>query len=346
MGNEEAREGISSRISVVVVNWNGIAYLGDCLQALCEQTRLPDEVIVVDNASTDGSAELVAERFPGVRLVRSGANLGFAAGCNLGIRASGGDYVATLNPDALPDPAWLEALAAAMDEDDGLGACASLMLFADRPDTIDSAGIALDLLGIAWDRLGGEPVSTGLEQCEVFGACGGAALYRRRMLEQMGGFDEDFFMYLEDVDLAWRAQAAGWRCLYVPAARVYHAHSASLGEGSSLKNYLKARNKVWLIAKNYPWPQVARWAPLILLADAATVVFACSQGNWAALRGRVRAVGGLPAALRKRPYAGLGQTQWAAVVRRMHGPALPWGIWHRFAHLNGRGTRWPRGKVP
>ncbi len=322
-------------VSVVIVNWNAADYIGECLDGLLRQSREPDEVVVVDNASTDGSGALLAARYPHVHLVRSRVNLGFAAGCNLGIRSTRGEYVATLNADAQPERDWLKALVEAMAADSRLGMCASLMLFKERPEIVNSAGIALDVLGIAWDRLGGRPASEATAPAEVFGPCAGAALYRREMLERLGGFDEDFFMYLEDVDLAWRAQAAGWRCRFVPGARVYHAHSAAAGEGSAFKNYLKARNKVWLIAKNYPWPQVALWGPLILLYDALAVAFAYPRGGRSSLRGRLDGLKALPAVLAKRRRQSQSRTPgWQDVRPRLHGPSSPWTIRQRFAHLD------------
>ncbi|MFN4295101.1 MAG: glycosyltransferase family 2 protein, partial [Thermoflexales bacterium] len=172
---------------------------------------------------------------PDVRVIRNESNLGFAAACNQGIRAVGAPFVALLNDDAQPEPQWLEALMRAMREPQALvagvqparvGACASLMLFADRPGVVQSAGVAVDRAAIAWERLRGYPADCAEAQQprEVFGASGGACLYRRAMLDEVGLFDEDFFAYLEDLDLAWRAQWAGWEAVYAPQARVLHRH--------------------------------------------------------------------------------------------------------------------------
>ena len=331
---------VPGNVSVIIVNWNGGDYLFSCLAALRQQTLRPAEVVVVDNASADGSAAVARERFPEVRMIQTGANLGFAAGVNVGLRSSTGQLVALLNPDAVPEPGWLEALVDGIEQGHDVGMAASLMLFADQPDVINSAGIALNVLGIAWDYLGGASVSAGLQPQEVFGPCAGAALYRRDMLEQLGGFDEDFFMYLEDVDLAWRAQAAGWRCRYVPGARVYHAHSASAGEGSDFKNFYKARNKVWLVAKNYPWPQLALWGPLILAYDVLAVAFVCRHGQLAPLRGRIAALRGLGHVLGKRRLcADRKPSGWFAVRRLMWGVEGPRTIAKRYAHLATRVAR-------
>jgi GT2 family glycosyltransferase len=290
------------RISVIIPNWNGQVYLERCLESLQAQTCPDFKVVVVDNGSTDGSPELVAQRFTAVRLIRQATNLGFAAANNAGIRATSSEFVATLNNDAWAEPAWLAELVEAMERHPQVGACASKMLLATRPGTLDSAGIIADRAGITWNRQSGEPdIGEDAAATEVFGACAGAALYRRAMLEDVGLFCEDFFCYLEDADLAWRARLRGWRCLYVPTAVVYHAHSATGGEGSAFKNRLLGRNKVWLIARNYPSPQVWLYLPIIAAYDAAAV--ACHllvRRDVSPLQGRLAGLRGLPRALRQR----------------------------------------------
>jgi GT2 family glycosyltransferase len=143
-------------------------------------------------------------------------------------------------------------------------------------------------------------------------------------------------MYLEDVDLAWRAQASGWRCLYVPSARVYHAHSASAVEGSPFKNCLKGRNKIWLVAKNYPWPQIAYWAPLLLLYDLMGVAATSSKGDLAPLRGRVAALRRLGKIIEKRDSIRASDAAWQLVRPRLSGLATPWGVRRRYSHLGAR----------
>ena len=251
-------------------------------------------MIVVDNASTDGSREWLA-RQPDVRVICNETNAGFAAACNQGIRASNAPFVALLNDDTRAEPQWLAALVEGMPSppcshtpfrwEKGVGSCASLLLFADQPDIVQSAGIAVDRAAIAWDRLRGWPANSAAASraCEVFGASGGAALYRRDMLDDIGLFDERFFAYLEDVDLAWRAQRAGWRCRYVPQARVLHHASATSVEGSAFKNRLLGRNKVWLAARN---ARMRDW-PIIAFYDLAAVLYAgLMRGEWSHLAGR------------------------------------------------------------
>ena len=255
-------------VSVVVVTWNGLAHLRRLLPPLLDQ-RLPGgagfEVLVVDNASRDGTGAYLtglAARERRLRLLFNPRNEGFAGPNNLGFDAARGRYVATLNNDTVPQPGWLAALVEVAESDPRAGSVASRMVFDHAPGLIQSAGITIDRAAIAWDRLVGRPLAEGERApIEVFGASAGGGPYRRTMLRELGGFDRRYFMYLEDVDLAWRARLAGWRAFSAPAAVVRHAHSASAGEGSPLKNWHLGRNKVWVTAKCYPvpdWPGTCR----------------------------------------------------------------------------------------
>jgi len=328
---------MSPRVSVVVVNWNGLPHLQRCLPALLAQTFTDFEVILVDNGSTDGSVEWVSRGYSQIRLLRNRTNLGFAAANNQAIRASSAPFVATLNNDTVPESDWLAALTEVAESEPAVGMLASKMLFADRPQVINSTGICMDAVGIAWDRRGGEPDDEGeTEPVEVFGPCAGAALYRRAMLDQIGLFDERFFAYLEDVDLAWRARLASWYCMAVPAARVYHAHSATAVEGSPFKNRLLGRNKVWLIAKNYPAGLLLRYLPLILLYDAAAVAFALLvRGDWSALQGRLEGLRGLgPAWHQRRQVQALRKEEGSHAWQRYLSPLVPpWRVADRYRHL-------------
>ncbi len=260
------------RVTVVIVNWNGRHHLAACLPALARQTYGDHEVVVVDNASSDDTVAWLGAEWPAVRVLALAENAGFARGNNLGLAATGSPWVALLNNDTVPDATWLAALVAAAEAGgDRLAAVASRMVFHDRPTTINSAGICVDPAGIAWDRLGGAPVAAAARPVEVFGASAGACLLRRAALadvaEPVPGarpqvFDETFFMYLEDVDLAWRLRLRGWQAQYAPAALVAHHGSASAGEGSPFKNRLLARNKVWTLVKCYPARPLATGCPL------------------------------------------------------------------------------------
>ena len=323
-----------ARVDLVILTWNGRRFLQPCLDSLFAQTCRDFQVWLVDNGSTDGSPAFIRARYPQVRLICNAQNVGFAAANNQAIRAGDAEFVATLNNDTTVDANWLAALVDTLDQHPQAGAAASKMLFADRPAMLNSAGIAVDRAGIAWDLRGGQPDDAAADQPQpVFGACAGAALYRRAMLDDIGLFDEDFFAYLEDVDLAWRAQWAGWQALYAPAARVYHHHSATGGEGSPFKSRLLGRNKVWLIAKNYPAPQVWVNLPLIALYDAASILYALlARRDGSPLAGRIAGLRQLPAALRKR----------RTITRRVSGPELmrrleplepPWKVLGRYQHL-------------
>jgi len=298
------------------------------------QTLSPLEIIVVDNGSKDDSVEWIQSTFPNVHLIANDRNLGFAAANNQALYVARGEYIATLNNDAWATPTWLAELVRAAQSDPSVGMCASKMLFADRPYMINSTGINLDWAGIAWDRQGGElDDKQESEPVEVFGPCAGAALYRREMLEELGGFDEDFFAYLEDVDLAWRARLVGWRCLYVPNAVVYHHHSATAKEGSSFKNYLLGRNKIWLLAKNYPMPYLLKYLPIIVLYDLGTLPYSLVvRGDWSAIKGRWAALRYIRKVWQKRRaiQANARDFSW---VNLMQPVESPWRVLRRYRHL-------------
>ena len=334
---------MSPKVSVIILNWNGRRYLDDCLTSLQAQTYTDFEVILVDNGSTDGSVEWVAEHFPQVRMICNETNVGFAAGNNQAICASQAEFVVTLNNDTRVELDWLASLVAVAEEDPSVGMCASKMLFADRPEIINSTGISLDPVGIAWDRRGGEwDDEQETELVEIFGPCAGAALYRRTMLDQIGLFDERFFAYLGDVDLAWRARLAGFRCLHVPQARVYHVHSATAGEGSPFKNRLLGRNKVWVIAKNYgPAERLLLYLPLIVLYDLAAVVYALVvRRDASSLQGRLEGLRGLPGVWRRRrEVQALRQENWGQPWHRHLSPLIPpWRVPARYRHLEAKRT--------
>lgn len=337
------------RVAVVVVTWNGRAHLARCLPALAAQSWPGVEVVVADNGSTDGSVAWLAEAWPTVRVLDLGANLGFAEANNRAIRATDAPWVALLNNDTLPDAGWIAAMMAAAAGDPRIGAVASRMLFMDDPEVINSAGIAVDRAGIAWDRLGGAPAADGDAPAEVFGASAGAALFRRAALDDVaepgpGGmpavFDPRFFMYLEDVDLAWRLRLRGWRCAYAPAARVLHHGSASAREGSPFKNRLLARNKVWTVVKNYPLGPLLWWWPVILAYDLGSAPYRLLfQGQTAAARGRLDAMTGIGPALRQRRWIQARRTApWAWIAGCLSPVASPWAVLRRYRHLGARGA--------
>ena len=275
-------------VSVVIVNWNGARLLPACLDALLAQTRPADEIVMVDNGSTDGSVALVRGAYPGVTVLPLAENLGFAEGNNRGIAASRGELVVTLNNDAIPSAGWLEQLCAPLEADPRLGAAMSTMLFAHAPDRIASAGIRVYRNGLALDDLAGRRW-TGRRAAlrPIFGPSAGAAAYRRTLLDDVGGFDADFFLYLEDADLAWRARLRGWESVHAPAATVLHVYSASSGQGSAFKGYYLARNRLWCLRKNLPAALARRHAGAIAAYDAGALLYGLLTRDGAALRGRL-----------------------------------------------------------
>lgn len=330
-------------VSVLVVTWNGRALLERCLPALAAQTLDDREVVVVDNGSGDGTAGAVPELCPGAVVVRSRANLGFARGNNLGLTRCRGRYVALLNNDCVAEPDWL-ARAVDAAEASGAGMVATRQLRADRLDTIDSAGIALDRAAIAWDRGGGQPADRAMaDMSPLFGPSGGAALYRRELLEDVGPFDGELEMYYEDVDLAWRARLRGWRCAEAAEARALHLGSASAGRNSPRKRFLLARNKLWVAARCYPCEGLRRYLAALLLYDAAALAgYAVLSppatvdraARRAALVGRAAALRGLPRWLDKRRAVQSRRTASAEGVLAAMAPLEPpWKLRRRFGHL-------------
>ena len=212
-------------ISAIVVNYRRPDILGACLSSLeaaLAQTGEQTEIVVVDNASGDESCDLVRSVVPRAQLLEMPENLGFPTAVSKGIDASTGTWVLLINNDVKVEPDAVAEMLAAARSRPRIGSVAAQMRFANDPGTINSAGIGVDRLGIAFDRLLGEPLAASeTEPTEVFGACGGAALYRREMLDEIGGFDESYFFALDDADVSWRAQMNGWSCLYAPAAVVH-----------------------------------------------------------------------------------------------------------------------------
>ncbi len=281
-----------SRVSAIVVNFQQRDLLRLCLSSLRDALARVDggrEVIVVDNGSTDGSAEMVRAEFPAVRLIELSENRGFAGGVSIGIRDVTSDWVFCMNNDATVAPGAVEELLRVAETGgDEIGSVAAQMVFADRPTVINSAGIGVDHLGIPFDRLLGESVGASeREPVEVFGASAGAALYRRAMLDEVP-FDETFFAFLEDVDVAWRARMRGWRCLYAPGAVVRHHHSATAIHASPFKLYWSGRNRIRVLAKNATREQLRRYGLAAIAYDLAYVAYALAMDRTLApIRGRI-----------------------------------------------------------
>ena len=243
---------MAEQVRIIVVNWNGRAFLEECLQSIREQTYRSFSVVLVDNGSTDGSLMLVRNRFPEVQVIALPENRGFAAANNCALQGLGTPYAALLNNDAVAAPDWLGYLVEALEQTKEAGFAASKMLYGHQPDVIDRCGDGYTRAGVGLLRGRGEPASNYDRREWVFGACGGAALYRTDMLRDIGLFDEDFFLIHEDLDLSFRAQLRGYRCLYVPEARVLHKASGSLVYDSPVSVYYGHRNLEWTYLKNMP----------------------------------------------------------------------------------------------
>ncbi|MGD0081492.1 MAG: glycosyltransferase family 2 protein [Methanoregula sp.] len=265
-------------ISVVIVNFNGQRFLSDCFSSLFRETYPKFEVILIDNASRDGSVEFVREKFPDVKIFVQKSNLGFAGGANSGIRKAQGEFIFTLNNDTMVSAGCLDELIKPMMEDPGVGVCASKMVFPDG--RINSTAICISRSGAAWDRgIFEEDHGQYDRKEEVFGACAGAALYRKAMLDQIGLFDEDFFAYMEDVDLAFRARLSGWTCIYVPTATIIHKHGGTSGFNSDLSIYYRNRNVVWTVVKNFPVKMLIAYLPWIVGRNISIIPYYVMQGK-------------------------------------------------------------------
>lgn len=280
--------------SVVIPNWNGQRFLAVCLDALREQTFADIEVILVDNASTDGSQDFVRNKYPEVRLIELKENRGFTGACNAGMEAAKGTYIALLNNDTEAESDWAEQVAGAFESHDDAGIVASKMLLFDQRDRLHTAGDFFTTDGRAGNRGAWEWDKGQFDQGEyVFSACGGSAVYRQSMLAEIEMLDDDFFFLLEDADLAWRAQLAGYKVWYEPRAIVYH-HLSATGGGVTA-SYHDGRNGIWLIAKNMPAGLLRKYARPILARQLALLWQ--SLKSWRGREARARTRGMIAGAL-------------------------------------------------
>jgi GT2 family glycosyltransferase len=232
--------------TVVIPTYNGAALLAEALEALQQQT-VEHAVVVVDNASTDGTPELLAERFPAVRVLRLDENLGFGRAVNRGVELVETDVVVLVNNDTVCEPAFLERLLEPL-ADEGVAMVAGVLLQHDRPGLVDSAGIELDVTLRSWD-VGWNAPDGELPDADPVGPCGGAAAYRTSAFREGGGFDESFFAYWEDVDLALRLRLAGHRCVRADGARALHKHGQTLGAASPAQRKLEAFGRAYVLAR-------------------------------------------------------------------------------------------------
>lgn len=289
--------------SVVIPNYNGRPHLAGLFPSLEKQTFSDFEVILADDASSDDSVAYTEKSFPGVRVLTNRHNLGFAANANAAADAALGRVIVLLNNDTEPDPDWLAELAKTITQHPEAAIVAGKLLLFDKRDHLHTTGDTMGVDGIprnrgVWEEDRGQYDG----QTEIFGGCGGAMAIRKDVWQALGGFDEDFWMYLEDVDFAFRAQLAGWKAVFAPNARVYHKLSSSGGD--DLSSFYVGRNTIWTIAKNMPTGLLIRHLPQIAAAQLEITIDALR--NWrgtaarARLRGQLAGLAGLPAQLRKR----------------------------------------------
>lgn len=274
-------------VSIVIPHWNGKQFLQPCLDSLRAQTYSSVEVIVADNASTDGSQEYIRTHYPEIRLIELPENRGFTGACNAGMQAAEGDIVVLLNNDTEVDPNWVTALVNAFERYPAVGMVASKMLLFDRRDHIHTAGDGFTTEGRPFNRgVWQKDDGQFSQETFVFSACGGSSAYRKAMLEDVGLLDDDFFFLMEDVDLAWRAQLMGWRALYTPDAIVYH-HLSATGGGVTASFY-DGRNSIYLLVKNLPGALWRKYGWRIIRKQAAMAWDAIRAWRGAAARARLR----------------------------------------------------------
>lgn len=273
--------------SLIIPNYNGLAHLPHLFEALAEQTFDDFEIIVVDDASSDGSVHWLEENASQARLIVNRRNRGFDASVNLAAQAAHGRLLVLLNNDTAPDPAWLRELARTVCHTPDAALFASKLLLFDEPERLHAAGDSLGRDGVArnrgvWER----DESQYDEAVDIFGACGAAMAIRREVWDALGGFDESFWMYMEDVDFSFRARLMGWRAVLVPGARVYHKLSSSGGD--ELSSYYVGRNSIWTIVKNMPTDILWREFPRIVQAQARISLDALRNWRGRAARSRLR----------------------------------------------------------
>lgn len=267
-------------VSVVIPNYNGEKYIKKCLDSLLNQSLEPDEIIIVDNKSTDGSLELINSEFrDNVYIISLEKNTGFSVAVNEGIRASNSEFVALLNNDTELDKDWLKELYAVIQKDSSIFSCCSKMIRYDNRNIIDDAGDEYSILGWSFKRGDGRTIDKYNKTEEVFSSCAGAAIYRKSIINKIGYFDEKFFAYLEDMDISYRARSFGYKNYYAHKAKVYHIGSAtSGGRHNSFKVRLAARNNIFLIYKNMPIIQLIINSPFILLGMLIKAIYFTFKG--------------------------------------------------------------------
>jgi GT2 family glycosyltransferase len=258
------------RAGIVIVSYNARQKLMTCLESLLGSLPADCNLVVVDNASSEGNADAIAERFPEVKLIRSPVNLGFAGGCNLGARHTRSRSLVFLNPDTTVESGWLDALVAPLAADDRTGLTTARILLMSDPERLNTCGCNIHVTGLTLCRGMGRARDTYMQRDEVGAISGAAFAIRAELFERLGGFDETMFLYLEDTDLSWRARLAGWQTAYVPESVVLHDYELRI---TPLKVFWEERNRYLMLLKSLRWPTLLLLAPVYLLAEIITWTF-------------------------------------------------------------------------
>jgi GT2 family glycosyltransferase len=252
---------------VIIASHTGRQHLQRCLPALLADDYPRFRVIVVDNASTDGTAEFVEQEYPSVKVIRNESNFGFGRASNVGAAHAPGEYLAFLNQDAVVAPGWLASSVVALEGQPEAALATPQILVLAHPDSINACGNQSHYTGLSFCRGAGQPAGSFTKLEKVNAVSGAAFVMRKDVFEQLGGFDEDFFMYMEDIDLSWRARLAGYSCLYVPDATVYHDYALTFGPR---KTYYQERNRWLMLLKILRWKTIALLLPALLLSEFIT----------------------------------------------------------------------------
>lgn len=287
------------RVSIIIPHFNGIDILDACLKSLGNCSYQDFEIIVVDNASTDASVKHLKDHYPHVSVVENETNQGFAGGCNRGMEVARGEYLLILNNDTTHESDWIEPLVQALDSNPGAAAVQPKLRSAQHPECFDYAGGAggeMDMLGYPF-ALG--RIFTSLEEDrgqydearEIFWASGTALMLRRSALDEVGFFDEEFFAHMEEIDLCWRLQNAGWTILNAPTSRIMHHSGWTLPPDKYLKKYLNHRNNLIMMVKNYPFAYLAFALPARIALEGVAIVFSLLIGDFKRIIAILHALG-------------------------------------------------------
>ena len=267
------------KVSVIIPNYNGMQYVKRCLDSLMAQTLKDWEILFIDNGSADGSRELVEKEYPLVRVIALPENLGFCGAVNIGIRAATAPYVVLLNNDTEAEPEFLQELYDGIRRKPRAFSGGAMMLQFHNREKIDDAGNFYNALGWAFALGKGKPAADYNKERKIFSACGGAAIYRKDLLEELGYFDEEHFAYLEDTDIGYRAQIAGYENWYFPKAKVYHVGSGTSGSRyNQFKIRYSSRNNIYMIYKNMPILQIVLNMPLLVAGFTVKLLFFSFKG--------------------------------------------------------------------